>query len=212
MNNHLKQLLDFHKFCHPLGNTVTSSLHKSVLIQPVSRWTCIVVILKGLFISAIVLQTKCCNEYWMKLEDDMVGVIIGEASLVAGFPLRSSTLWGTPQFIEAERRMHICVGKLTNIASDNGLSPGRRQDIIWTNAGILLIGPLETNFNEILIELHTFSFKKMQLKMSSAKWRPFCLGLNVLSSFTDVGIGQNFLIICGTCWYADGGLNSGRKK
>ena len=48
--------------------------------------------------------------------------------------------------------------------------------------------------------------------MSSAKWRPFCLGLNVLRSFTDVGIGQNFLIICGYCWYADGGLNSGRKK
>ena len=33
--------------------------------------------------------------------------------------------------------------------SDNGLSPGRRQAIIWTNAGILLIGPLGTNINEI---------------------------------------------------------------
>ena len=29
-----------------------------------------------------------------------------------------------------------------------------------TNAGILLIGPPETNFNEILIEIHKFSFKK----------------------------------------------------
>ena len=67
----------------------------------------------------------------------------------------------------------ICVSKLTIIASDNGLSPGRRQAIIWTIAGILLIGPLGTNFNEILIEIHTFSFKKMHLKMSSAKWRPF---------------------------------------
>ena len=37
---------------------------------------------------------------------------------------------------------HICVGKLTNNGSDKGLSPGRRQSIIWTNAGILLIGPL----------------------------------------------------------------------
>ena len=78
------------------------------------------------------------------------------------------------------RVTHICVGNLTIIASDNGLSPGRRQAIIWTNAGILLIGPLGTNFNEILIETHTFSFKKMHLKMSSVKWRPFCLGLNVL--------------------------------
>ena len=48
------------------------------------------------------------------------------------------------------RVMHICVGKLTNIGSDNGLSPGRRQAIIWTNAGILLIGTLGTNFSEIL--------------------------------------------------------------
>ena len=76
---------------------------------------------------------------------------------------------------------HICVTELTSIASDNGLSPGRRQAIIWTNAGILLIGPIGTNVNEILIAIHTFSFKKMHLKMSSAKWRPFCLGLNVLT-------------------------------
>ena len=76
---------------------------------------------------------------------------------------------------------HICVDKLSIIGSDNGLSPGRRQAIIWTNAGILLIGPLGTNFSEILIEIYTFSFKKMRLKGSSAKWRPFCLGLNVLT-------------------------------
>ena len=47
--------------------------------------------------------------------------------------------------------------------------------------GILLIGPLGTNFSEILSEIHTFSFKKMRLKMSSGKCRPFCLGLNVLT-------------------------------
>ena len=39
------------------------------------------------------------------------------------------------------RVTHICVVKLTIIGSDNGLSPGRRQAIILTNAGILLIGP-----------------------------------------------------------------------
>ena len=75
---------------------------------------------------------------------------------------------------------HICVSKLTIIGSDNGLSPGRRQAIIWTNAGILLIGPLGTNFSESLIKIHTFSFKKMRLKVSTAKWRPSCLCLNVL--------------------------------
>ena len=78
------------------------------------------------------------------------------------------------------RVTHICVGNLTIIGSDNVLSPDRRQAIIWTNAGILLIGPLGTNFIEMLIEIHTFSFKKMHLKMSFAKWRPSCLGLNVL--------------------------------
>ena len=61
------------------------------------------------------------------------------------------------------RVTHIWVGKLTIIGSDNGLSPGRRQAIIWTNAGILLIGHLGTNFSEILIEINTFSFKKIDL-------------------------------------------------
>ena len=84
---------------------------------------------------------------------------------------------------------HICVSKLVNIGSDNGLSPGRRQGIIWTNAGILLIGPLGTNFSENLIGIQTFSFKKMPLKMSSAKWRPFCLGLNVLIANCLINVG-----------------------
>ena len=77
------------------------------------------------------------------------------------------------------RATHICVSRLIITGSDNGLSPGRRQAIIWTNAGILLIGPLGTNFSENSIEILTFSFTKMRLKVSSAKWRPFCLGLNV---------------------------------
>ena len=62
----------------------------------------------------------------------------------------------------------------------NGLSSGQRQAIIGTRAGILLIGTLGTNFNEILSRIQTFSGKKMYLKMSSGKWRPFCLSLNVL--------------------------------
>ena len=65
------------------------------------------------------------------------------------------------------RVTHICVSKLTNIGSDNDLPPGRRQAIIWANAGILLIWHVETNFSEILIEIHIFLFKKMHLKISS---------------------------------------------
>ena len=78
------------------------------------------------------------------------------------------------------RVTHICVIKLTIIGSDNGLSPGQCQAIIWTNAGILLIEPLGTNFSEILIKIHIYSFKKML----SGKWRPFCLGLNVLIHYS----------------------------
>ena len=80
-----------------------------------------------------------------------------------------STDWG--------RVTHICVSKITI----NGLAPGRPQAIIWSNAGILLIRRLGTNVSEISSEIRTFSLKKMHLKMSSGKWRPFCLGLNVLN-------------------------------
>ena len=78
------------------------------------------------------------------------------------------------------RVTHTCVHNLTITGPDNGLSRGQRQAVIWTNAGMLLIGPLGTSFSEILIEIHTFSFKEIHLKMSPGKWRPFCLGLYVL--------------------------------
>ena len=74
---------------------------------------------------------------------------------------------------------HICIGNLTITGSHNDLSPSRRQAIIWTNAGILLIRPLGTNFSEISIEILRVSLKKMLLKMSSVKWYPLCLGLNI---------------------------------
>ena len=75
---------------------------------------------------------------------------------------------------------HICVSDLTIIGSNNGLSPGRRQAIIRTNVGILLIRPVGTNFSEIVFKILIFPFKKMRLKISSAKRRSFCLCLNVL--------------------------------
>ena len=78
---------------------------------------------------------------------------------------------------------HISASELIIIGSDNGLAPGRSQTIIWTIDGLLLIGPLGTNFSEIIIGIQTISFKKMHLKMTSAKWCPFCLGLNVLINY-----------------------------
>ena len=100
--------------------------------------------------------------------------------IYASLGLNELTHWG--------RVTHICVSDLTSIGSDNGLSPGRRQAIIRTNAGILLIRPLGTNFSEFLVEILIFSFKKMRLKVSSAKRRPFCLGLyEVMCPFFHLG-------------------------
>ena len=64
-------------------------------------------------------------------------------------PIRCLTHWD-----------RVCVSELTIIVSDNGLSPGRRQAIIWTNAGIFLIGPYGINSSEILIAILTFHSRK----------------------------------------------------
>ena len=70
--------------------------------------------------------------------------------------------------------IHICIHNLTIIVSNNGLSPYRRQAIIWTNAWVLSIGPLETNLRELSIEIWTFSFTGMHFKMSSAMSQTIC--------------------------------------
>ena len=69
------------------------------------------------------------------------------------------------------------------IDSDNGLAPNRCQAIIWTNTGLLSIGPLGTNFSEILIKI------QMHLKILSVKWQPFCPGGDKLSYRHGVGEG-----------------------
>ena len=71
-----------------------------------------------------------------------------------------------------------------SIGSGNGLVPVRHQAITGTNAGLLSIGPVGTNFSEILIKIENFSFMKMHLKMSSAKWQPFCPGEDELKKDT----------------------------
>ena len=98
------------------------------------------------------------------------------------------------------RVTHICVSNLTTIGWGNGLSPERRRAIIWTNAGILLIGPLGTNISEIIIEIQTFSLKKIRLKMSSAKCCSFRLGLNVLSSKSDWCLNTVTIMRHATSW------------
>ena len=121
-------------------------------------------------------------------------VLVAQGARASAAMLSTSFIFNT----EAKWCIYTSVTYATT-GSDNGLLPVRCQAIIWTNAGILLIGPLRTNFTEILIEKQTFPFKKMHLKMSSAKYQPFCLDLNALSAYPMPNLAANpsvfFIII-----------------
>ena len=83
--------------------------------------------------------------------------------------------------------MYKCIRKLTIIGSDNGLSPGQRQAIIWLNAGILLIRPLRTNFSEILnrisyIFIQENAFEKVIWKRGAILYRPQCVNTAAIIS------------------------------
>ena len=96
------------------------------------------------------------------------------------------------------RVTHMYVNKLTIRGPDNVLSSDRRPVIIWTNSGLLLISNLGTNFSENTSEIHIFSFSKMSLKISSAKWPPFCLGLNVLNKHITRTEAERCCLTCAT--------------
>ena len=95
---------------------------------------------------------------------------VNQKYMKLGFNIALLTHW--------DRVTLTCVSKLSISGSQNGLAPGLWQAIIWTNAGILLIRTLGTNFSDVLSKIYTFSFKKMHFKMLFAKWRLFRLGLN----------------------------------
>ena len=82
------------------------------------------------------------------------------------------------------RVTHICVSKLTIIDLDNGLSLDRRQAIIWTNAGILLIGPLGTKFNETSIFIQENPFETVVWKMAAILPRPQCVNIDKNNTLT----------------------------
>ena len=102
-------------------------------------------------------QRKTNWKYWIKYikpiwcPQQMVWVIMGWQGVILRMQCSSLTPWG--------RLTHIYVNELTIIGSDNGLLPGRRQAVIWNNAGLLWIEPLGTNFSEISIRIHFQSRK-----------------------------------------------------
>ena len=106
------------------------------------------------------------------------------------------------------RVAHIWVSDLTIIGSDNSFSPCGHQAIVSTFAGVVLILTLGTNFSEILREINTFSVKKMYLKLT-AKWRRFCLALNlsipfgwtIFCCFISLGFKQIHYITGKSTWY-----------
>ena len=83
-----------------------------------------------------------------------MGIYSALLALCEGNPI-----WQTHGGLSHWGQVRICISKLTITGSDNGLSPGRHQAIIWTNAGILLTGPLGANFSEILNEIPFHSRK-----------------------------------------------------
>ena len=58
---------------------------------------------------------------------------------------------------------HMC-HKIIIFGSDNGLSPGHHEAIIWTCAGMLLIGPIGSIFNDILIKFIQFHSRNSSSK------------------------------------------------
>ena len=96
------------------------------------------------------------------------------------------------------RVKHRVVSKVTIIGPDNGLTPGRRKAIICTNAGILLIRTLGTNFSEILIEIHTFSLKNafeyVVREMAAIFSRPQCFNNMSITSITTIGHPYEYLL------------------
>ena len=74
--------------------------------------------------------------------------------------------------------MHICAS-VTIIGSVNGLSLRQQQAIIWSSAGISLIGHFGTIVSEILIKIHISiqenAFENVFWKMVAILSQPQCV-------------------------------------
>ena len=134
----------------------------------------------SLHVSSVVTAFQLCSCWWplwdvyhhMSCAYCVVFIVYCiEKTLYNDICITHWTCWG---------RVTHMVRKLAKVGSDNGLSPNRRQAIIWTSVILLLIGSLGTSFRKIWIKIQQFSYKKINLKMLSAKWQPFCLSLNVM--------------------------------
>ena len=77
------------------------------------------------------------------------------------------------------RVTHICISNLTIIGSNNGLSPGRRQAIVWTNTGKLFIRTIGKNSVKFQSKFRHFhkknAFENVIWKITAILFHPQCV-------------------------------------
>ena len=112
-------------------------------------------------------------------------IVYGVISLIMLYNVNSSSFGAT--------YMRQWIGSAMVHGSDNNLLPIQCQAIILTDPGLLSIGPLWTNFSEILIKIQKSPFTKMPLKIVYAKWPPFCPGGDELNRYQEL---CTWLVLC----------------
>ena len=98
-----------------------------------------------------------------------------------GNSVRKELIHGGPEWRIYTSVRYIIIG------SDNGLSTLRCHAIIWVNGNLLPNGPFGANLSEMCIKIQQHSYRKMNYKISSAKWRSFWyVKLSLISNTTVV--------------------------
>ena len=87
--------------------------------------------------------------------------------------------------------------RFVTVHSCNGLMPIQHQAMTWTNTDLFLNGPLTysewTLSNQLKRKCYSNIFSEENLKIFSAKYQPFCLGFDVL---TTISVSSNPAHLC----------------
>ena len=111
-------------------------------------------------IPEVELGLRCLWSFVVMLLSSNMSVSIYENTMCRSKNISLTSRWKMQIYsnlieIAARAAQSVYLGYQRNsLRPNDGLSPIRRQAIIWTNAGILLIWPLGTNFSEIFIEIY----------------------------------------------------------
>ena len=98
------------------------------------------------------------------------------------FSNQTQTFHKTHSLAEAGWSVYVTV-ILATFGLDHGFAPDRAHAVVRSNAGLLLIGPLEINSGEIIIKIRQFHTSNV-IEKASVKWQSFYLGLRVLNGVT----------------------------